>query len=205
MTLLALIYFFIRTAVILLVVAAVLLVILRAIFDYAEVNPFTWHARNVRRATEPVLLPARALLRGFRLDTRVAPFIVVILMIIAAYLTVQIAGTILNTIAGVLYATTTRRMNAPAGIIGYLLFGCLGLYTLAIFVRIIFSWGGASYANGLMRFLVQITEPLLAPLRRIIPTVGMFDISPMIAFFIVWICQSAVAATLLRDWPLQFF
>jgi YggT family protein len=56
-----------------------------------------------------------------------------------------------------------------------------------------------------MRFLVQITEPLLAPLRRIIPTVGMFDISPMIAFFIVWICQSAVAATLLRDWPLQFF
>jgi YggT family protein len=205
MTLLALIYFFIRTAVILMVVAGVLLVILRAIFDYREVNPFTWHARNMRRATEPVLLPARAILRGFRLDTRVAPFIVVILMIIAGYLTVQIAGTILNTIAGVLYATTTRRVNAPAGIIGYLLFGCLGLYTLAIFVRIIFSWGGASYANRLMRFLVRITEPLLAPLRRMIPTVGMFDISPLIAFFIVWVCQTAVAATLLRNWPLQFF
>jgi YggT family protein len=135
----------------------------------------------------------------------VAPFIVVILMIIAGYLTVQIAGTILNTIAGVLYATTTRRVNAPAGIIGYVLFGCLGLYTLAIFVRIIFAWGGASYANRLMRFLVRITEPLLAPLRRMIPTVGMFDISPLIAFFIVWVCQTAVAATLLRNWPLQFF
>jgi YggT family protein len=205
MTLLALIYFFIRSAVIFMVVAGVLLVILRAIFDYKEVNPFTWHARNMRRATEPVLLPARAILRGFRLDTRVAPFIVVILMIIAGYLTVQIAGTILNTIAGVLYATTTRRVNAPAGIIGYVLFGCLGLYTLAIFVRIIFAWGGASYANRLMRFLVRITEPLLAPLRRMIPTVGMFDISPLIAFFIVWVCQTAVAATLLRNWPLQFF
>jgi YggT family protein len=205
MTLLALIYFFIRTAVIFMVVAGVLLVILRAIFDYQEVNPFTWHARNMRRATEPVLLPARAILRGFRLDTRAAPFIVVILMIIAGYLTVQIAGTILNTIAGVLYATTTRRVNAPAGIIGYVLFGCLGLYTLAIFVRIIFAWGGASYANRLMRFLVRITEPLLAPLRRMIPTVGMFDISPLIAFFIVWVCQTAVAATLLRNWPLQFF
>jgi len=205
MTILKLIYFFIRTAIIFMVVAGVLLVILRAIFDYADVNPFTWHFRNVRRATEPVLLPARAILRGFRLDPRVAPFIVVLLMIIAGYLTVQIAGTILNTIAGILYATTTHRVNAAAGIVGYLLFGFLGLYTLAIFVRIIFSWGGASYVNRLMRFLVRATEPLLAPLRRMLPTVGMFDISPLIAFFIVWVCQTAVAATLLRDWPLQFF
>jgi len=205
MSVLALIYFFIRTATILMVIAGVLLVILRAIFDYAEVNPFTWHFRNVRRATEPVLLPARAIMRGFRLDPRVAPFIVVILMIVAGFLIVQIAGTILNTIAGILYATSSHRVNATTGILGYLLFGFLGLYTLAIFVRIIFSWGGVSSVNRLMRFLVRATEPLLGPLRRMLPTVGMFDISPLIAFFIVWVCQTAVAATLLRDWPLQFF
>jgi YggT family protein len=205
MTVLTLIYFFIRTAAILLVVAGVSLVVLRAIFDYANVNPFTWHFRNVRRATEPVLLPARAILRGFRLDPRVAPFMVVILMMVAGYLAVQIAGTILNTIAGILYATTGHHGNIPAGILGYLLFGFLGLYTLVIFVRIIFSWGGASYGSRLMRFLVRSTEPLLGPLRRLIPTVGMFDISPLIAFFIVWICQTVVASTLLRDWPLQFF
>lgn len=73
MAVLALIYLFIRTAVIFMVVAGVSLVILRAIFDYSDVNPFTWHFRNVRRATEPVLLPVRAMLRGFRLDPRVAP------------------------------------------------------------------------------------------------------------------------------------
>ena len=134
-----------------------------------------------------------------------ARIVVVILMIIAGYLAAQIAGTILNTIAGILYASTSHRVNAPAGILGYLLFGFLGLYTLAIFVRIIFSWGGGSYVNRLMRFLVRATEPLLAPLRRLLPTVGMFDISPLIAFFIVWICQTVVASTLLRDWPLQFF
>jgi len=205
MALLALTYSFIRTAVILMVIAGVLLVILRAIFDHSDVNPFTWHFRNVRRATEPVLLPARAMLRGFRLDPKVAPFIVVVLMIVAGVLAVQIAGTILNTIAGILYASTSHRVNAAAGILGYLLFGFLGLYTLAIFVRIIFSWGGASYVNRLMRFLVRATEPLLAPLRRLLPTVGMFDISPLIAFVIVWVCQTAVAATLLRDWPIQFF
>lgn len=205
MVVLALIYFFIRSAIALMVVAGILLIILRSIFDYREANPFTWHARNVRRATEPILLPARAMLRGFRLDPKVAPFIVVILLIVAGYLTVQIAGTVLNTIAGILYAVTSHRPNALVGIIGYLLFGFLGLYTLAIFVRIIFSWVGASYANRLVRFTVKLTEPLLGPLRRMVPMVAMFDISPLVAFFIVWVCQSAVAATMLRDWPIQFF
>ena len=205
MVALALIYSFIRSAIAFMVAAGILLIILRAIFDYREVNPFTWHARNVRRSTEPILLPARAMLRGFRLDPRVAPFIVVILLIVAGYLTIQIAGTVLNTIAGVLYAVASHRANTPVGIIGYLLFGFLGLYTLAIFVRIIFSWVGASYVNRLMRFMVRLTEPLLGPLRRMVPMVGMFDISPLVAFLIVWVSQSAVAATLLRDWPIQFF
>ncbi len=205
MNALALTYFFIRTAVILLAVAAALLVILRAIFDYSEVNPFTWHARNVRRATDPVLLPARAVLRGFRLDPKVAPLIVLIFLLVAGIVLVQTAGAVLNTIAGVFFATTSHRSNAMIGIVGYVLFGLLGLYTLAILVRIIFSWVGASYANRFFRLLVKITEPLLAPLRRMVPLVGMFDISPIVAYVIVWICQMIVASTLLHDWPVQFF
>src|ERR1051325_12140303 len=122
-----LIYFFIRTAITLMAVAGVVLVILRAIFDYSEVHPFTWHYRNVRRATEPVLLPARAILRGFRLDTRVAPLIVIIMLIAVWLLLVQTSSNVLNTIAGVLYATTSHKPNTAAGIIGYLLFGFVGL------------------------------------------------------------------------------
>jgi YggT family protein len=186
-------------------VAGVVLVILRAIFDYSEVNPFTWHYRNVRRVTEPVLLPARAILRGFRLDPRVAPLIVIIMLIAAWLVLVQTAGTVLNTIAGVIYAAISHRPNAFVGIVGYLLFGLLGLFTVLILVRIIFSWVGASYANRFMRFTVTVTEPLLGPLRRMVPLVGMFDISPLVAYAIVWVCQMAVAATLLRDWPVQFF
>ena len=196
---------FLRWAITAMTVAGILLIILRSLFNYLDVNPFTWHAHNVRRATDPVLAPARAMLRGFRLDPKAAPFIVVILLIVAGVLAVQISGTFLNTIAGVLYASTSHRPDALVGIIGYLLFGFLGLYTMAIFVRIIFSWVGMSYANGFMRFVVRITEPLLGPLRRLVPLVGMFDISPLVAFLIIWVSQSAVAATLLRAWPVQFF
>jgi YggT family protein len=56
-----------------------------------------------------------------------------------------------------------------------------------------------------MRFLIRITEPLMGPLRRHIPPVGMFDISPIISFLILWVLQAIVAATLLKGWPVQFF
>src|SRR5581483_11640809 len=146
-----------------LVVAAILLIILRVIFNYADVNPFTWHARNVRRATDPVLAPARAILMGMRLDPNVAPFIVVIFVLVAGYVVVQVAGTLLNTIAGIVFAVSSHSPDMA----------------VAIIVRIIFVWIGMSYANAWNRLLIKITEPLLAPLRRVVPMVGMFDISPI--------------------------
>ncbi len=196
---------FILWAVIAIVGAAVLLIILRVIFNYTDVNPFTWHARNVRRATDPVLAPARAVLMGFRLDPGVAPLIVIIFILVAGYLLIQVAGTLLNMIGGILFAITSHSPGMAIAITGYLLFGLIGLYNMAIIVRIVFVWIGMSYANPWNRLLVKLTEPLLAPLRRLVPMVGMFDISPIIAFIILWLCQAAVAKTLLAKWPLGFF
>lgn len=205
MTILGLIYVFVWWAATAMGAAGIILIIVRSLFNYMNVNPFTWHARNIRRVTDPVIAPARRMLMAFRLDPAVAPFIVVVLLIVVLVLIVQLAGNLLNTIAGVLYVVANRRAGAPMAIVGYLLFGFLGLYTVAIFARIIFSWIGAGYGNRLARFLIQITEPLMAPLRRWVPMVGMFDISPIVAFLILWICQSVVASTMLREWPVRFF
>ncbi len=199
------IFLFITWGVTALIVAAIVLIVLRSVINYMQMNPFSWLAVTLRRSTEPVLAPVRAMLIGFRLDPKVAPFIAVILVIVAGYMVVLVVGSILNTIAGILYAVSIRRMGTPVAIVGYLLFGFLGLYTLAIFIRIIFIWVGMSYANRLMRFFVKTTEPLLAPLRRTIPPLGMFDISPIVAFIILWLCKAAVAGTLLRGWPVEFF
>ena len=205
MFILASLYYLIWYAAVAIGAAGILLIVLRSLFLYLDVNPFTWHARQVRRATDPVILPVRRVLVALRLDPIVAPFIVGILLVVGLLLIVQLAGNILNTVAGVLYVVAGRPQGAPAAIIGYLLFGLLGLYTLAVFARIIFSWVGAGYGNRLARFLIQITEPLLSPLRKWVPNVGMFDISPMIAFLILWVCQAIVASTLLKNLPVAFF
>jgi YggT family protein len=195
------IYLFVTWGVTATIVAAIVLIVLRSLTNYMDLNPFSWLAITLRRATEPV----RAVLRGFRLDPKVAPFIAVILIIVAGYMVILVVGSVLNTIAGIILAVSTRQLGAPVAIIGYLLFGFLSLYTLAIFIRIIFSWVGMSYANRLMRFFVLATEPLMGPLRRTIPPVGMFDISPIVAFLILWLCKAAVAGTLLRGWQVEFF
>jgi YggT family protein len=76
---------------------------------------------------------------------------------------------------------------------------------LLIFLRIVFSWVTVSYGNRVMRFLANSTEPLLAPLRRMVPLVSGLDVSPLVAFIIIWVLQGAVARTLLHGWPIVFF
>jgi len=198
-------FLFITWGVTAMIVAAIVLILLRSLFNYMDVNPFNWSALTVRRLTDPVIAPVRRMLIAFRLDPKVAPFIAIILIIVTGYLVIQVAGSILNTVAGIIYATSSGKIGAPIAIMGYLLFGFLSLYTLVIFIRIIFLWVAVSYTNPLMRFLFRTTEPLLGPLRRIVPLLGMFDISPIVAFFILWLCQAAVAGTLLRGWPVRFF
>ncbi len=67
---------------------------------------------------------------------------------------------------------------------------------LAIFARIIVSWiaprGGLN--NPIVNVIYQITEPILGPLRRILPRVGMFDFSPMVAIIIIVLIQSALSS-----------
>lgn len=63
------------------------------------------------------------------------------------------------------------------------------LYTFAFIARALLSWFRISYHHPVARFLIQITEPVLAPLRRFIPPVGGLDFTPMVALFILWFVE----------------
>ncbi len=53
--------------------------------------------------------------------------------------------------------------------------------TLAILVRVAVSWFSPGPTNILAKMLYQTTEPILKPLRRIIPRVGPVDLTPLVA------------------------
>ncbi|MFN2286498.1 MAG: YggT family protein [Anaerolineae bacterium] len=84
----------------------------------------------------------------------------------------------------------------PLGSIGTMLVFVLRLafelYSMALLVRILFEWIRVPYSSRVMRFLWDITEPLLAPIRSILPTFGGLDFSPLIAFFLLNFVQRLV-------------
>lgn len=68
------------------------------------------------------------------------------------------------------------------------------LLSLAILSRVLLSWVRVSPYHPAVDFLYRITEPILAPLRRAIPPIGMVDISPVIAIFLLQIIQQVLVA-----------
>ena len=59
----------------------------------------------------------------------------------------------------------------------------------AIVVRAILSWFTIRPDNPLVNILHHITEPILAPLRRVIPRMGMLDITPVVAILLLWLVR----------------
>jgi len=66
---------------------------------------------------------------------------------------------------------------------------------IAIIGRALISWFPVDPANPLVRVLTEITEPVLAPLRRVIPRFGMIDLTPMVAIIVLSIAQQALLST----------
>ncbi|MBI4492310.1 MAG: YggT family protein [Chloroflexi bacterium] len=57
--------------------------------------------------------------------------------------------------------------------------------TWAIIIRALLSWFNLPPTHRLVMLLYDVTEPILAPLRRVIPTIGMIDITPIIAIILM--------------------
>ena len=74
---------------------------------------------------------------------------------------------------------------------------CTILYWL-LFARIIISWIPVDPFSGPVQFLVQVTDPILAPLKRLPLRIGMMDFSPMVAFFMIYLTNKILVTILLR-------
>jgi YggT family protein len=65
--------------------------------------------------------------------------------------------------------------------VGMLLF----LLWLLVLGRVLISWFDPMGSNQVSRFLIQATEPLLAPVRRVLPPAGMFDFAPLLVLIVL--------------------
>lgn len=63
------------------------------------------------------------------------------------------------------------------------------LLNLAILARVLLSWFNVNPYNPIVSFLYQVTEPILGPLRRYIPPLGMIDITPIVAIILLQVVE----------------
>ena len=57
------------------------------------------------------------------------------------------------------------------------------LYSLVVLAAVVMSWVQVDWRNPLARIVYNLTEPVLAPIRRLLPVMGGMDFSPMVVLF----------------------
>ncbi|MBT1073231.1 YggT family protein [Pelotalea chapellei] len=73
--------------------------------------------------------------------------------------------------------------------------GLLTLYKYVLLASVIISWINADPYNPIVNFIYRITEPLLRKIRRHMPDTGMLDLSPLVAFALIYVLQIIVFST----------
>lgn len=188
------IYEFFWYAVAATILLLVALILIRTLVNYADLNPFGWTARTVRSLTDPFVNPVRRGLVRSGLEPKLAPLLTILIAVLLGWFAVQLVAAVLFTLDGI---TGSLQRGAIISLVGFVLYGLLAVFSLLIFMRIVFSWGVSS-VNRVLRFLIRVTEPVLGPFRRLIPPLGMFDISPIVVLLLIRLFQQAIVGTLIR-------
>lgn len=167
------------------------LLILRLIFNYADPNPFGMIGRfgfRIRKLTERFVYPAARFLATFRVDSRYAPLVTIFVALVLTYFLSQIIGNTFFVIDGLTAGVATGN---PKMVIGFVLYGLLSILVLFIFIRFIAQW--FVFARGTFLDLVmRVTNPIMLPVQKIIPPIGMFDISAMVVLIVIMLLQAVV-------------
>ena len=176
----------------------VALLILRLIFNYADPNPFGTIGRlgfKIRKITERFVYPAARFLSTFRIDPKFAPLLTILILLVVTYFITQIVGNTLFVIDGL---TAGIASGNPKVVLGFILYGLLSLLVLFIFIRFLAQWFVFT-RKTFLAFVMRVTDPIMVPVQRLIPPIGMFDISAMIVLIFIGLLQSLVLNLFVRQ------
>jgi YggT family protein len=98
-------------------------------------------------------------------------------------------------------------VNTIVALLDFVVYYLLGLLKLLLIIYAVMSWLIAfnvintynSFVRGVERTLARILEPLLRPIRRIIPDMGGIDLSPMVLFLLIILIQNYLYPAVMRD------
>ncbi|MDX1498514.1 MAG: YggT family protein [Woeseiaceae bacterium] len=146
-------------------------------------------AQGILKLTSPLVIPVRRVVPPIgRLDTAT-----VIVAFGLQYLTILVVLLISGTMVGPLPIVLTALSDL-------VILSCQ-LFTFAIFIHIILSWVAPGTYNPATALIAMLVEPVLRPFRRIVPSLGGIDISPIFAIILLQAIR-IIVTTELRPLPI---
>lgn len=157
-----------------------------------RISPFNPVARFFRTSVDPLLAPVeRRVVRAGGLPTS-APWWALVALVVGGIVLITLLGFLRGWIGGVVYAVSA----GPRGVFVFLVSLTFGLLQAALLVRVLSSWFRISPYSAWIRWSFVLTEPILGPLRRVIPPFGMMDVTPIVAYFLLRILASLILSQL---------
>ena len=176
----------------LLVAAAFVLAAIAALTHWAvrrsTLAPFGAWPRFVRGWSDPLLRPLERRLARSGANPQDAPFWLLGLVVIGGLALIALVRWVLGFVGSLIYATQADASFLVPMLVNY----AFGLLMAAILIRVVASWFGISRYNRAMRIVYALTDWLVEPLQRVIPTMGPFDLSPMAAYLLLMFTRSLV-------------
>lgn len=152
-----------------------------------RISPFSALARFTRSVVDPLITPVERRIVRSGGTPGSAPWWALVAVAFAGLLLLAVLGFVRDSIVNVYYSVS----QGPAGLVRLLVDWTFTVLILAILVRVITSWVGGRY-SFIGRLAYRLTDWFIEPLRRVIPTVGSIDISPLVAWFLLTVLQNVV-------------
>ena len=163
--------------------AYILIVVLRFLLQLVRADFYNPLSQFIVRATNPILLPLRKVIPGF-LGIDVASVVLALaLQMIAFQLLGFITGQGTYPIVSLIIASFYK-----------LIILVLNIYFFSFIIMVVISWIAPHNHNPVISLISSITEPVLSPIRRVIPSMGGLDFSVMIAMLGIVIIKILLGA-----------
>jgi len=165
--------------------ALIALIVLRVLLQWVRANFYNPICQFIYKATNPVLMPLRKIIPAWRnLDMA---------GIVLAWLATALKLVLLYATVGQALGVLGLAVLALADLVDFVLL----LYIVLVLVRVVLSFVGADSYHPVVPLVMQLTEPVLKPFRRLIPNVGGIDFSPMDLLLVITLARVLIAKPLL--------
>ncbi|MCC6596525.1 MAG: YggT family protein [Rhodanobacteraceae bacterium] len=163
----------------------VFLIVLRVLLQLVRANFYNPVCQFLYKATNPLLMPLRRIIPSWRNIELGALLLAWLLSALKLALIFGLFGQRLG-LLGLL-------VMALADLLDFTLM----LYIGVVFVRVLLSFIAVERGNPVVPLVYQLSEPLLRPLRRLLPTPGRLDFSPMLVILAILLARALLVAPLL--------